>query len=470
MTQATPGASAPAFANGEIVIRQRDGIFCLNDLHEVFGGELRHKPARFTRRRWTKIKIAQNGWSLKTATGIYGGSYGCKNLALAYAAWIDPSFRSKALPLLYGAKTPEPAQPAPWLPTPAFTIGKTVIHQRDGLFSLGNLHKASGSGEVHTPYRFLRRGSTRALIAKNNWPFSISCGPNGSYACRELAIEYAASIDPVFHRAVLRAFGVEAAQPAGPEAAPSPVIGNTRHADILYRLVWARTQGNPVGRHWLWAALNAHFGLKGYRNLPLSRIDEAYAFVQTAVLPSLSANPAPAPAPAPEAPLSVRDALLLAADLEGKRQEAERRAAVKPAPATLRDALLLALELAEKQTKALAFAEKRVEALDLAEKRTKAPAFAEKQRSAAKSPGADAAVIPDADDPQKWASRTDMLRVSDLRPSGVLLRRASQKLGIPIRRSYTKWGNEQNLYHAAVWRTCYGLEIPKMEASHEPRP
>ncbi|MDR0672238.1 MAG: KilA-N domain-containing protein [Zoogloeaceae bacterium] len=484
------GASAPVLAIGETVIRQHDGLFCLNDLHEVFGGKLRHKPTSFTGRSWTKTKIAKNKWSLKTLTGIYGGSYGCKNLALAYVSWIDPSLRLKALPLLWGAKTPESAQvteqeekprrggypairktpesvpadlcdaktrestqPASRRVAPVFAIGETVIRQRDGLFSLNDLHSASGGEYRNKPKCFLRNRSTKTKIAKKNWSVSIFYGTSGgTYACRELAIDYAAWIDPAFHQAVLRMFGVEAAQPPARQVAPSPTIENTEHADILYKLVCAKTQESRIGRHWLWAALNAHFGLKGYRNLPLSRIDEAYAFVQSAVLPSIQVNPAPKPlpAPAPEAPTSLRDALLLAADLESKRQEAESRAAVKPAPATLREALLLALALAEKQTKALA--------------------LAEKQKDASKFSGTNAPAVPDADDPQKWASLTDMRRVSSLRPSAVLLRRASQKLGIPIRWSYTKWGNKQNLYHAKVWKTCYDLEIPEMEARHEPRP
>jgi len=54
---------------------------------------------------------------------------------------------------------------APTLPANV-SIGNVLIHQQDGLFSLNDLHKASGSDQKHKPALFLRHDQTQALITK----------------------------------------------------------------------------------------------------------------------------------------------------------------------------------------------------------------------------------------------------------------------------------------------------------------
>jgi hypothetical protein len=91
------------------------------------------------------------------------------------------------------------------------TIGAFEIHQRDGLFSLNDLHRASGAELRHRPVEFMRLEQTRALIEeiqKVGIPtFQIRRGSQGgTYACRELVIAYAAWISPAFHLKVIRVF------------------------------------------------------------------------------------------------------------------------------------------------------------------------------------------------------------------------------------------------------------------------
>jgi hypothetical protein len=103
----------------------------------------------------------------------------------------------------------------------ALTVGDTSIHSLDGLFSLNDLHRASGGATHHQPAKFLYLGSTKALIAElENSPNSESLANSGNsrslesrpgrnggtFACRELVIAYAAWISAAFHLKVIRVF------------------------------------------------------------------------------------------------------------------------------------------------------------------------------------------------------------------------------------------------------------------------
>ena len=91
------------------------------------------------------------------------------------------------------------------------TILKTSVRSYENLFSLNDLHIASGNLEKHSPRRFTRLDTTKALIAEiekdNQHALKIIRGTNGgTYACEELVIAYAMWISPKFHLIVLRAF------------------------------------------------------------------------------------------------------------------------------------------------------------------------------------------------------------------------------------------------------------------------
>ena len=94
------------------------------------------------------------------------------------------------------------------------SIGTSAIRQFDGLFSLNDLHKASGGEAKNKPSNFLRVEQTQSLIEEIN-QFSdlrsalkvVNGGDmRGTYACKELVIAYAAWISPAFHLRVLRVF------------------------------------------------------------------------------------------------------------------------------------------------------------------------------------------------------------------------------------------------------------------------
>ncbi|HDR0641555.1 KilA-N domain-containing protein [Pasteurella multocida] len=97
------------------------------------------------------------------------------------------------------------------------------IRTLNNLYSLADLHRASGNDPKHRPTYFLRNDQTKALIAeiesenptceKSHSSVLIVKNGVGTYACKELVIAYAAWISPAFHLTVLRAFLNQVEQP-----------------------------------------------------------------------------------------------------------------------------------------------------------------------------------------------------------------------------------------------------------------
>jgi len=96
----------------------------------------------------------------------------------------------------------------------AVTIGSTVIRQHNGLYSLNDLHNASGGDDKHKPSNFVRLDTTQELIKEIEQCSDMSTAVEtinggkyrGTYACRELVIAYAAWISAEFHLRVIRVF------------------------------------------------------------------------------------------------------------------------------------------------------------------------------------------------------------------------------------------------------------------------
>ena len=125
-------------------------------------------------------------------------------------------------------------------------ISQNAIRQIDNLYSLNDLHKASGNEEKHRPTFFVRLDTTKELIAEiqkedPNAQVLISKNGIGTYACEELVIAYAMWISPKFHLIVLRAFlAMHRNQPqqlALPEPEKKFIREFTEHD--LQQLVWA---------------------------------------------------------------------------------------------------------------------------------------------------------------------------------------------------------------------------------------
>ena len=86
-----------------LIAVDKEGRFCLNDLHKAAGAESRHQPAFFFRRpEIQELETELNSapaQSLPTSTtqGRNGGTYVCKELVYAYAMWISPKFHLEVI-------------------------------------------------------------------------------------------------------------------------------------------------------------------------------------------------------------------------------------------------------------------------------------------------------------------------------------------------------------------------------------
>ena len=105
------------------------------------------------------------------------------------------------------------------------TILNNSIRSYGNLYSLNDLHQASGGLDKHSPFRFMRNESTQELISEmknemntksgvqkeaqgSDLIFKTLRGRNiqGTWVCEELVLSYAMWISPKFHLVVLRAF------------------------------------------------------------------------------------------------------------------------------------------------------------------------------------------------------------------------------------------------------------------------
>lgn len=159
-------------------------------------------------------------------------------------------------------------------------IGTASIRQIDGLYSLNDLHKASGGEEKHRPAFFLRLDQTQALIAEINCADLHSLetreGRNGgTYACKELVIAYAAWISPAFHLKVIRVFLAQVGR-----TLPAPETITKAQQGELSTLIAERF---PSGkdRPYAWSRFNNHFRLASYKDLPANRFGEACEYIRT---------------------------------------------------------------------------------------------------------------------------------------------------------------------------------------------
>lgn len=129
-------------------------------------------------------------------------------------------------------------------------ILNTSIRTHESLFSLNDLHKASGGAEKHRPSLFIRLDTTQDLISEiqkevksTDLIFKTTGGRGlrGTYACEELVLSYAMWISPKFHLIVLRAFlAMHRNQPqqlALPEPEKKFTFEFTEYE--LQQLVWA---------------------------------------------------------------------------------------------------------------------------------------------------------------------------------------------------------------------------------------
>ncbi|AAZ18881.1 hypothetical protein Psyc_1028 [Psychrobacter arcticus 273-4] len=162
---------------------------------------------------------------------------------------------------------------------PQITILDHIVSTIDGLYSLNDLHKASGGRVKHKPAFFLRNEQTKEIVTELqicNSPEEVlrvqRGGTNqGTWVCKELVYSYAMWISAKFHIAVVRTFDAlitrtDAKQRESLVAACDKLaIGNTLRSEV-YTIV------------------ANHFGYEKVTQIPAPLLPEAVAFVYEMIL------------------------------------------------------------------------------------------------------------------------------------------------------------------------------------------
>lgn len=177
------------------------------------------------------------------------------------------------------------------------TILNSSIRQLDNLYSLTDLHRASGGKQKHKPVLFLSNQQTKELISeieiesKVGIPTSavktVRGGKNPStYACEELMLAYVMWISPKFHLIVLRAF-------LNLHKKSTALLPSTITPEQQQAIQSAVQQAHHrTGLHWqeIYRQLKAMFHIAKYDQLPQSQFGNAMAFImslQPIALPSV---------------------------------------------------------------------------------------------------------------------------------------------------------------------------------------
>ena len=169
------------------------------------------------------------------------------------------------------------------------TILNNSIRQLDNLYSLTDLHGASGGEQKHKPALFLSNQQTKELISEIEIegevgiPTSVvktvrggrDLGLQGTYACEELMLAYAMWISPKFHLIVLRAF-------LNLHKKTTSLLPNTITPEQQQAIQSAVQQAHHrTGLHWqeIYRQLKSAFKVAKYDQIPQSQFGNAMAFI-----------------------------------------------------------------------------------------------------------------------------------------------------------------------------------------------
>ncbi|HGL9346163.1 TPA: KilA-N domain-containing protein [Neisseria gonorrhoeae] len=184
-------------------------------------------------------------------------------------------------------------------------ISNISIHQTEiGLFSLNDLHRASGGEDRHAPRRWLQNIQTNDLIKeleKDGKPSIQSKQRLGTFVCRELVIAYGMWISPKFALQVIQTF---LAVSDGIKSAKTTADDRTG----LRRAVAALVGRKRIGYSSAYSMIHQRFNVEAVEGIPADKLPEAVAYVHALTLHTGLAGEVPdrepLPAPQPALPIS----------------------------------------------------------------------------------------------------------------------------------------------------------------------
>ncbi|HFA7512550.1 TPA: KilA-N domain-containing protein [Neisseria gonorrhoeae] len=184
-------------------------------------------------------------------------------------------------------------------------ISNISIHQTEiGLFSLNDLHRASGGEDRHAPRRWLQNIQTNDLIKeleKDGKPSIQSKQRLGTFVCRELVIAYGMWISPKFALQVIQTF---LAVSDGIKSAKTTADDRTG----LRRAVAALVGRKGIDYSSAYSMIHQRFNVESIEGIPAGKLPEAVAYVHALTLHTGLTGEVPdrepLPAPQPALPIS----------------------------------------------------------------------------------------------------------------------------------------------------------------------
>ncbi|HFC6354374.1 TPA: KilA-N domain-containing protein [Neisseria lactamica] len=180
-------------------------------------------------------------------------------------------------------------------------ISNISIHQTEtGLFSLNDLHRASGGEDRHAPRRWLQNQQTNDLIKeleKDGKPSIQSKQRLGTFVCRELVIVYGMWISPKFALQVIQTF---LAVSDGIKPAKTTADDRTGLRQAVAALVGRK----GIDYSSAYSMIHQCFNVEAIEDIPVEKLPEAVAYVHALTLHTgltgevLDREPLPAPQPA----------------------------------------------------------------------------------------------------------------------------------------------------------------------------
>lgn len=169
----------------------------------------------------------------------------------------------------------------------SLTVLNHEIHQVDSLYSLNDLHKASGGQDKHRPAFFVRNQEVKELaneimqcanLHSDQVIRKVNGGHNrGTYACKEIVYRYAMWISPKFALAVIRVFDAFITG----NLEPKRLTISIEQQKAIRSAVAKRANGVRPHFQTVYTSLYREFDIPRYQELLAADFEEAINFIQT---------------------------------------------------------------------------------------------------------------------------------------------------------------------------------------------
>ena len=158
------------------------------------------------------------------------------------------------------------------------SVANVSVRQFDNLYSLNDLHKASGGEARHKPSNWLQNKQTADLIAEieiAGIPAIQKKQGLGTFVCKELVVHYGMWISPAFSLKVIRAF---LDTPEDDSASPKTTADERTG---LRQAVSALVGKCGIDYGSAYNMVHQRFGVAAIEDIPADKLNDAVQYVHT---------------------------------------------------------------------------------------------------------------------------------------------------------------------------------------------